>query len=191
MDIFNESIFDTCFNVNSINDNKKDADKMFEEAMESFSIMKTGNSDPHTQFAKYILRKIEDSRLAESKSEYKVKEYGRDVSLEHIFPKKFADLKKVKGGSLGWFEFYDEKERRYMRDYVFRLGNYTLIHGKTNSEMDTMEWSDKRELLKTSNIGHTSWIAENFDDWTPSTIDEAQKVLASQAVDIWSSPRKR
>ena len=190
VDIFNESIFYTCFKVDLSNDTKNDADKVFKEAMEVFSITKTGSSDPHTQFAKYLLRKIEDSRLSESKSEYKVKEYGRAVSLEHIFPKKFATLKQVKGGSLGWFEFYDEKERRYMCDYIFRLGNYTLIHGETNSEMDTMEWGDKRELLKTSNIGHTSWIAKNFDDWTPSTIDEAQKILAKQAVDIWSSPRK-
>lgn len=191
VDVFNESIFDNCFNVKPVNDNKEDTDKVFEREMETLSIKKTESSEPHIQFSKYILRKIEDSRLSKSKSEYKVKEYGRAVSLEHIFPKKFANLKQVKDGSLEWVKFYDEKKRRYMRDYVFRLGNYTLIHGKTNSEMDAMEWSDKRELLKTSNIGHTSWIAKSFDDWTPSSIDEAQKVLAKQAVDIWGSPRKR
>ena len=47
----------------------------------------------------------------------------------------------------------------------------------------------KRKHLKDSKIIHTVNIAKNYDRWTPEVIDEVQRKLADEVVEVWNSPR--
>lgn len=188
VDIFGEKIFDNCFSSES--------SEKFREAMSECSILNTDprkkEDVPFVQFVKYILRKLENKRQGDGCSELKVAEYGKKASLEHIFPLEYSKGKKNKGKKdNGWEEFLDEKQGKYDARYVFRLGNYTLLHGALNSEISNSPWNIKREELKKSQIIHTADIAKTYDSWTPEVIDEVQRKLADEAVEVWNSPRDK
>lgn len=182
VDIFGERIFDDFFSDKS--------SEKFREVMSKCFIPQTGRARedvPFVQFVKYILRKLENKRQGDGHSELKVAEYGKEASLEHIFPLEYSKGKKDNG----WEEFLDEKQGKYDARYVFRLGNYTLLHGALNSEISNSPWNIKREELKKSQIIHTAYIANTYDSWTPEVIDEVQRKLADEAVEVWNSPRDK
>lgn len=182
VDIFGEGIFDDFFSDKS---NEK-----FREVMSKCFIFHTGRARedvPFVQFVKYILRKLENKRQEDGYSELKVAEYGKEASLEHIFPLEYSKGKKDNG----WEEFIDEEQGKYDYGYVFRLGNYTLLHGTLNSEISNSPWNIKREHLKKSQIIHTAYIANTYDSWTPEVVDEVQRKLADEAVEVWNSPRDK
>ena len=180
VDIFNERIFHDFFSNKS--------SEIFREVMSDCFIFHTGRDRedvPFVQFVKYILRKLENKRQGDGYSELKVAEYGKEASLEHIFPLEYSKGKKDNG----WEEFLDEKQGKYDTGYVFRMGNYTLLHGALNSEISNSPWNIKREYLKKSQIIHTAYIANTYDSWTPEVVDEVQRKLADEAVEVWNSPR--
>lgn len=181
-DIFNERIFNICFS--------EEADTRFYNKLSVMCIENTGSTlgeQPFLQFVKYMLRKIEDRDQEDNKSEVKVASYGRKASLEHVFPYEYSKKKKEFDK---WGEFYDVKTKKYKAEYVFRIGNYTLLHSDPNSEASNKPWMEKREYYKDSMIGHTVKISE-YDAWDPDTIDEVQKILAKKAVRVWDNPRNR
>lgn len=180
-DIFNERIFDICFS--------EKADGRFYNKLSVMCIENTGSTlgeQPFLQFVKYMLRKIEDRDQEDNKSEVKVASYGRKASLEHVFPYEYSKKKEFDK----WGEFYDVKTKKYKAEYVFRIGNYTLLHSDPNGKASNKPWMEKREYYKDSMIGHTVKISE-YDAWDPDTIDEVQKILAEKAVRVWDNPRNR
>lgn len=181
VDVFREDIFDNCFSEKST--------EKFRTAFAEGLIENTGRGSeeqPYVQFAKYILRMIENNRQRDNVSEMRVVEYGQSSSLEHIFPYSYSQ----KGKKLdGWGEFYDIKKKKYISEYVFRIGNYALLHGDINREMPNGSWQEKRGYLQRSQISHTVEIAEKYDVWSPDVINEVQSNLANEAVKIWNSPR--
>lgn len=182
VDIFDERIFYDFFSDKS--------SKIFREVMSECSIFHTGRDRedvPFVQFVKYILRKLENRRQEDEKSELKVVEYGGKSSLEHIFPVKYSKEEELSG----WKDFWDEELEKYKSDYVFRLGNYTILHYKLNSEVSDGPWEEKRKHLKYSKIIHTADIAKIYDKWTPEVIDEVQRKIAAEAVEVWNSPRDK
>lgn len=182
LSIFDEQVFDRCFS--------KESTIEFEKFFSTYCVYKTGRTPgevPYVQFAKYILRKLENKRQGDIFSELKVVEYGSKASLEHIFPYEYSKGKKESG----WEEFLNEKQGGYDTDYVFRVGNYAIFHGKPNSEMPNESWKEKRKYLKKSHVIHTVNIAETYDNWTPEVIDEVQRKIAAEAVEVWNSPRDK
>lgn len=180
-DIFNERIFNICFS--------EEADSRFYNKLSVMCIENTGRTpgeQPFVQFVKYMLRKIEDKDQEDNKSEMKVARYGRNASLEHIFPYEYSKKKEFDG----WAEFYDTKTKKYKVEYVFRIGNYTLLHGDPNGEASNKPWAEKKEYYKDSMIGHTIKISA-YDKWDSCSIDEAQKILAEKAIRVWDNPRNR
>ena len=110
----------------------------------TYHIYKTGGiseEDPYKQFAKYILRKLENRRQEDKKSELKVFEYGGESSLEHIFPVKYSKEEELSG----WEAFWDEGLEKYKTDYIFRVGNYTILHYKLNSKVSDGPWDEKKK----------------------------------------------
>lgn len=180
VDVFGEKGFNHCFSPESTDE--------FKKHFSTYHIYKTGGiseEDPYKQFAKYILRKLENRRQEDKKSELKVFEYGGESSLEHIFPVKYSKEEELSG----WEAFWDEGLEKYKTDYIFRVGNYTILHYKLNSKVSDGPWDEKRKHLKDSKIIHTVNIAKNYDRWTPEVIDEVQRKLADEVVEVWNSPR--
>ena len=149
---------------------------------------RTPEDQPYVQFAKYTLRMIENKRHQDNGSEMRVVEYGQSSSLEHIFPYSYSQKAKKLDG---WEEFFDDKKKKYISEYVFRIGNYALLHGDINREMPNGSWREKKNHLMKSKITHTADIAKTYDIWTPEVIDEVQRKLADEAVEVWNSPRDK
>ena len=181
VDVFEEKLFDNCFSEKST--------EKFRTAFAEGVIENTGRTpedQPYVQFAKYTLRMIENKRQQDNGSEMRVVEYGQSSSLEHIFPYSYSQKAKNLDG---WEEFYDAKKKKYISEYVFRIGNYALLHGDINREMPNGSWREKKNHLVKSKITHTADIAKTYDSWTPEVIDEVQRKLADEAVEVWNSPR--
>lgn len=94
-----------------------------------------------------------------------------DGTIEHILP-----------------ENPDEHwEKAFMKDiqddFIYRLGNYTLLEPKKNKDCGVKPIIEKCEIYKTSNYE----LSKNFnsDQWTPQKIKQRQAYLAKQAKSVW------
>ena len=180
IDVFNEKGFEQCFSAESTS--------KFKEGFSTYCIYNTDNSSknlPYKEFAKYILRKLENKHQEDNNSETRVVGDGSSSSLEHIFPFRYSKEKNL----LEWKEFWNEELGEYYSDYVFRVGNYTILHYRPNGEASDKPWGKKREIYKKSKITHTVDIAEKYEAWTPKIVDEVQREQANEAIKVWSSPR--
>jgi len=94
-------------------------------------------------------------------------------NVEHILPQKLGE---------GWKEFEDTLHSQYL----FRIGNMTLMEKKLNNGIANFEFVNKREVYLKSRLGLTNEVAAHHEEWTPETIDSRQIYLAKQAISIWS-----
>lgn len=115
--------------------------------------------------ARYILERIEEF----IKPSHKV---AANSTLEHILPKN---------PSADWENLFLSDE---INDFVWRIGNMTLLEKKTNQKIGNKNYSEKREVLLNSNYEINKIFAE-YDEWSKEAIDERQKWLAEQAVKCW------
>lgn len=94
------------------------------------------------------------------------------ISIEHILPENPAD---------GW-EHVSEPDHE---NFVYRLGNMTLLHTGQNKNIGNATYSDKIEVYDESDFALTRKIAENYDEWTPEKIESRQNWMSKQATSIW------
>lgn len=93
-------------------------------------------------------------------------------SVEHVLPQH---------PTTGWVMFDD----RTFDQYVYRLGNMIPMETGRNRDMGDAEYDIKRGAHLTSSFGMTRHLAETYEEWTPSRIDQFQSWMANQAVAIW------
>jgi len=140
-------------------------DEQFQKAFEMASISKA-------YIARYYLRKLEQAYR--TTLELKPIENPEKVNLEHILPENPTDLQK------DWSSFDENLYKTYYR----RIGNLTLWNKRMNSDIGNGPFEGKKEVYRESELIITKKIAE-YNDWTPSEIEERQKELAKKAVEIW------
>lgn len=116
--------------------------------------------------AQYILATIAN------KLQSKTKEVGvRDVTVEHIFPKK---------PSSSWTNTAD------LQDYLWHIGNLTLLAKKLNAIAANKGFPEKaKNTYSKSEIEMTKRIAQNYTSWDPSTVVKRAKELGEDIVAIW------
>jgi len=141
-------------------------DEQFQKAFETASISKA-------YIARYYLRKLEQAYR--TTLELKPIENPEKVNLEHILPENPTDLQK------DWPSFDENSHKTYYR----RIGNLTLLDKRMNSDIGNGSFEGKKEVYRESELIITKKIAE-YNDWTPSEIEERQKELAKKAVEIWN-----
>ncbi|ASL64008.1 hypothetical protein FORC47_1163 [Bacillus cereus] len=120
---------------------------------------------------RYILRKIYDF---ENSSEIKVNGDTQYVNLEHILPQTPKPDSK-------WRDTFSED---IIEDYIYNIGNLTLLLGKKNTSLGNKEYSEKRVGLQKSDIKQNKQIAEN-ENWTRKEIENRVQKLADTYVKIW------
>lgn len=120
---------------------------------------------------RYILRKIYDF---ENSSEIKVNGDTQYVNLEHILPQTPKPDSK-------WRDTFSED---IIEDYIYNIGNLTLLLGKKNTSLGNKEYSEKRVGLQKSDIKQNKQIAEN-ENWTRKEIENRVQKLADTYVEIW------
>ena len=121
----------------------------------------------NTRILKYLLGKIEYS-----KSQLTVPFQSDKVTIEHICPLN---------PETGWNSFTNEERE----SLCGRLGNLTLLPDNVNREIGNASYEEKRQKFQSSPYKLTQEIAENYSEWSPSTIESRQKEMAKIATSIW------
>jgi len=142
------------------------SDDNFEQAFSTVIV----NTKRKKELAKYILVSIENQLSTE---EYQPEEVV--ATIEHILPEK-PGINWVKNFPL------DIQE-----DYIYRLGNYTLLETSINYTLDNnMPFTMKLEKYKQSSYKLSNEFC-NYDKFDSQVIALRQDKMASIAKGIWKS----
>lgn len=142
------------------------SDDNFEQSFSTVII----NTRRKKDLAKYILIKIEN-QLAN-------KDYQQEdaiSTIEHILPENPGSI---------WEEVFPIE---IQDDYIYRLGNYTLLEASINNKLDNnMSFTEKLEKYKDSSY----MLSNNYCDYNKFTAKEIslrQDKMAKVAKGIWKS----
>ena len=100
----------------------------------------------------------------------------RGLTVEHVMPHDLTDA---------WQESLGADARSIHRRLLHTLGNLTLTG--YNPELSNRAFSEKRRLLRDSNLAMNREIAEETE-WGPEQIHSRAERLAAQAISIWPGP---
>jgi uncharacterized protein with ParB-like and HNH nuclease domain len=148
----------------------------FEEKLFNHSFK--GNEDR----AKYVLEQFEYNLISDQ-GEYVINS-GNDVHLEHIIPQTI-DTKKAIREFGDWISYLGKDAKIKHKDYVDRLGNYTLLGQILNIKASNNPFLTKKKEYKKSNIKLTQNIASNFSRFKFKEVNRRSAVLSNTAVKIW------
>lgn len=126
------------------------------------------NSKSEKQLIKYIFIELENEISHQSYNDL-----TEPSTLEHIMPESY---------SANWNEDIPESVHQ---DFVYRLGNYTLLEDHLNRECANKSFSAKREIYQKSKYKLANQISEKYLDWSANHIVEYQEYLAKLAAQIW------
>ena len=140
------------------------SDEKFRQAFE----IATVSSGP---FARYYLRTLEKVAKGEPDPLFTVSDDKEVVTLEHILPRKPEG---------NWPQFTAEEADSYWK----RIGNMVLLHHKTNSDMKSASWPDKRKYFKEHAYELTARVAAE-PQWNVEAICKRQIELAKLALKAW------
>ncbi len=146
-------------------------DHLYPDDNEFFESFKD-KSITQSAIARYILRKINDK--LEENSGLVVNKDGFAMSLEHILPQKFTDE--------SWGQFSDESDTA---DYVYRIGNMTLLTSTINRKAANKSFSEKVELYSDSELLRISEELASATKWQKLEVENRQARLAKVAKQIW------
>ncbi len=134
--------------------------------------------------AKYILEVLEYD-LIKDKGEFVIQS-GNAVHLEHIIPQTI-DTKKSKKEFGNWAEYLGENSLEKHKEFVNKIGNFTLLAGTLNIIASNNPFHDKLSEYAKSNIQMTKNICNEFNDkdFTFEIVSERSKDIAQKAVTIW------
>jgi uncharacterized protein with ParB-like and HNH nuclease domain len=137
-----------------------------EEFIAAFST-KTLNTKRSRKLVRYILYSLENQLAAQAYN------YEDDFgTIEHILPENPVP------------EWEDSFKREEQVNFVFRLGNYTLLEpGKNNKDCQNDLYAEKQPIYQTSKYHLTNQIA--YPEWTPTQVRNRQEQMAKWAKGIW------
>ena len=125
------------------------------------------NTNKYNMLTKYILSKLEVS-------------YGgiepvlnsKDVTIEHILPQNPNDV---------WAENFQNVD---IEDYIFRLGNLTLLELNRNKEAERKSFQEKQQIFLDSNY-KLSNEKINYETWNVTSISSRQADMSNRASTVW------
>lgn len=142
------------------------SDDNFEQAFSTVVI----NTRRKKDLAKYILVKIENQM---ANKDYQPEE--ANSTIEHILPENPGSV---------WEEGF---EVDIQEDYIYRLGNYTLLEASENNKLDNnTPFPEKLEKYKKSTFKLSNEYC-NYEKFTPKEIALRQDKMAKIAKGIWKS----
>lgn len=140
-------------------------DAVFRLAFEGKVLPTTSSRNRHV--ARYILFSLERHLTGQ--------EYDIDsprYTLEHILPESPEE---------NWPEFTDEQ----VAEFVFRLGNLTIMEAGQNRDLGNVGFDNKQQVYSQSPLEITKKIALENTGWSVDRLAERQRWMAKQATSIW------
>lgn len=131
--------------------------------------------------AKYALEKFEYD-LINDQGEYTLSS-GGELHLEHIIPQKIT-TKKSKEEFGDWEEYLGGNAKDLHKEYVNRIGNFTLLAKSLNIVASNNPFESKVKEYQKSNIQLTKNIAI-LTEFKFQKVEERSNELANKAVRLW------
>lgn len=125
------------------------------------------NTNKHNQLVKYILAKLE---VQMGGADFTLS--NKNITIEHILPENPTNE---------WASNFDNAE---LEDYIFRIGNLTLLEASKNKSADRKDFIEKLAYYSSSNFALTKNLKE-YSIWNVSSIASRQSDLANKAATVW------
>jgi len=167
-------------------DSSKDDQKVLDEGLahlkqnlpadQEFRTELAGRSLKSSKFVRYILRKIENSRID---NQVWVLAGPDKLDVEHIAPKTpddSHDWRRVMAGESSY------------RNILYRLGNQTLLTKSLNRSAKNKEFKDKKSQYE-KNTGHLTELTKELlkaVTWNQAAVAKRSESLAKEAVALWN-----
>jgi len=145
-------------------------------ADQEFKTELAGRSLKSSKFVRYILRKIENSRID---NEVWVLAGPDKLDVEHIAPKTpddTHDWRKLMNGESSY------------RNIIYRIGNQTLLTKSLNRSAKNKEFRDKKVQYQ-KNTGHLTQLTQELlssTSWTQQSVVKRSEALAKEALGLWN-----
>lgn len=107
------------------------------------------------------------------------------LTLEHIMPQSLSPKWKK------YLGFDEEHLMKFHSEYLWNLGNLSLLSGSWNSSLSNKVFVDKKEHYKDNQFKITRNIIDNYLDWNKDSIERRAEMLAKIAIDATISPLPR
>lgn len=172
-------------NENIVDDVKEQLSKDLPSDMEFQEKFAAADFRREIKRAKYILEELE-YHLIQHKGEYIIQS-GSDVHLEHIIPQTI-DTKKSKREYGDWETYLGTDALALHRQYVNRIGNFTLIAGELNIIASNNPFESKLKEYAKSNIQLTRNLCTEYAEkhFDFGAVEERCEHFSDIAVEIWN-----
>jgi hypothetical protein len=129
------------------------------------------------RMARYILARISNfifSTSSISGGEMVTNPNAKSVTLEHVLPQNFG---------LPWKSAFSKDVDP--SEFVYRIGNLTLLQKKINSEAANKSFKEKRRIALDRSVLPINKMFSTFTTWGDVEIENRQADLAKIALEIW------
>jgi uncharacterized protein with ParB-like and HNH nuclease domain len=137
-----------------------------DERFENLFATKQLNTKSKKKLARYILFSLEN-QIAQTDRNYE----ESSATIEHILPEN---------PNKDWENFFSEEEQA---NYVYRLGNFTLLEPTKNNECATKLFDEKKKIYQNSQYEMTKTI--DYPEWKVTQVKLRQESLAKIAKSVW------
>lgn len=124
------------------------------------------NTRRNKKLIRYILFELENKM---SNNSYDFEE--SNATIEHILPENPSE------------EWEKHFSKNVLENYVFRIGNYSLLEAGKNRDIGNKIYTEKVFIFETSSFEMTKKI--NYSEWNANNLDKRQSELAKIATSIW------
>lgn len=136
-----------------------------EAFVNSFST-KQINTKGKKKLARYILFSLENQIAGTDRT------FEDDTAtIEHILPENPTS---------DWEKYFSLEEQE---NYIYRLGNLTLLESAKNNDCGTKPFEEKQEVYHKSQYEMTKQM--DYPEWTASQVRSRQEKLAKMATSVW------
>lgn len=128
-----------------------------------------------TRIARYALQRISNFLSSQAGgAEEVVDPDAKKVNLEHVLPQSLPQ---------SWYS--DFSGGVAPEDYVYRIGNLTLLNAKVNRATADRSFADKKSIaLDTSTLKINDFF-KTVSSWGDQEIEQRQEALAKIALQVW------
>lgn len=157
------------------NSSRRDAEFPIDDRFEEILKTKRFSNDE----VKILLLRIECHNNKDAQVPYE------KLTLEHIMPQSLTPKWRKYLGLDG------EDSMKFHSEYLWKLGNLTLLSGSWNSSLSNKVYDEKKSYYKENQFKITRNIEEDFSSWGKESIENRGKKLARIAVEATISPGAR
>ncbi len=142
-----------------------------EKFIQDFAISTINTGGRRRKVAKYILCRLEadqSGRTCDPDTD--------PATIEHILPEN---------PSADWADYFPEEK---WDEYIYRLGNLTLLEPSLNRQIGNRPYAKKVEGYAQSQYQMTSTLPDLAPEaWTPQLVERRQREMAERAAHLWRS----